>query len=377
MSILGKIWNFIKTGVKKVFEFFKDKNPVEVVDDVSKAAIGAATIAAVGFAAVNVVKSLFMSGKKHSKKSSDNYSGADAVLNMRVAGTADEKLAELRRNSGKMSGKYTGLTQEEVEMLQEISKTRNEVFRSMPPMEQIRVLNIEGFDFDAFKEKMRRESKKGRIRKSSRRVGEKSPPDKAFREPVDYGWLNFIMRPLDDFICWLRNDPTPKQVEQIHLINREEIPDVSIEALGSLNSYFDVINTNSDESGAMIGQFSSIQSMEERQICADEIFKHKNLRDFQKAVSARMVNMENGLSSQIFDLMDKDMKTRKKKDGGKKKKSDGKIHFYGDSGKKKNKGDKALESDADAEAADIYNHFLKKALKGEETHKGYHLDRIL
>jgi len=89
-----------------------------------------------------------------------------------------------------------------------------------------------------------------------------------------------------------------------------------------------------------------------------------------------MLQDSNGLSSQIFDLMEDDLKSDKKK----------KKHRYDDDDddqdsayfKKKDKKheEKARSSEADDEASRIYNHFLKAAMAGNESTKSYRLDHL-
>lgn len=371
MGIFSKIWNFIKTGFSKLIGLFKDKGPTQVIDDVSKAAVGVATVAAVGYAGINVVRSLFMRGKKRRAEKRRARSAVDILHEDREPGSLDEKIARVRQSTRSGFGRYAGLSQDDIDLLEEVSKTRNATFRSLSPAEQMNLLHIEGFDFEAFREKMERERDDRKIRKSNRRVGEASPEDASFREPVDYGWWNWLMRPLDDFLCWLKNDPTPKKCPQIHVVDRKTIPNISAnspeELIASLRSIGPYLEGNGDD---------AVVNDREMAICAEEVFKHKSLKDYRKAVKTRMLQDENGLSSQIFDLMAEDMK------GGKKKKrrdddDDEDSAYFSHKGKsKKNKEDKIRESEADAEAAKIYNHFLKGAMSGKEITQPYRLDRL-
>lgn len=379
IGILSKIWNAIKSGVKKIINAFKDKSPAQIIDDASKAAIGIATVAAVAYAGYNVIRSLFIRG--NGKRQNDRRSGADVFYSDREPGSIDEKLARARRNSsenfGKRSLEYAGLTQDDLDLLEEVAKTRNVTFKSMTPAQQWNLLIVEGFDFKAYREKMKRERNTHRIRKSVRRVGEASPEDKSFREPVDYGWLNFIMRPLDDFLCWLKNDPTPKKVPQIHLISKDMIPSIEVSSaedvassLRALHNCMDALDPENAEKEVL----GSIADERERVICAEEIFKHKSVKGYRKAVASRMLSDENGLSSQIFNLMDEEVKKGKKKKHHKK---DRKPSFYGEDKKGGNKKkDKAASADADKEALKIYDYYVRAAIDGKEVHRPCRLDKL-
>ena len=374
MGLFSKIWNLLKTGVSKLIGLFKNKSPGQLIEDASKAAVGVATVVAVGYATVNVARSIFMRGKGRRSEKRRPRAGVDFFHEDREAGSMDEKI----ENAKSRYRRYDGLSQEDLDLLEEVSKTRNQIFRLMNPAEQMNLLRIEGFNFDEFREHMERQRDRRKIRKSKRRVGEASPEEQSFREPVDYGWFNWLMRPLDDFLCWLKDDPTPKKCPQIHVVDREIIPNISVnspeEAVASIRSlgpYLDSLNPNAGDYS-----FASMADAKEIAICADEIFRHKNLKSYRKAVRTRMLQDSNGLSSQIFDLMEDDLKSEKKK----------KKHRYDDDDddrdsayfKKKDKKyeEKARSSEADDEASRIYNHFLKAAMAGNESTKSYRLDHL-
>ena len=186
------------------------------------------------------------------------------------------------------------------------------------------VLEMEDFDFDSFKESMKRKSNRPLFPWGKRlsKLGV-SPEDKPFREPVNFGFFNFILRPLDDFIHWIKNDPVPKKVPQIQVVEKPEIPNIPCEtafdivnAARNLDSYLSRNKTISNEFNV-----SSAASLEEQQILAEEIFRHRTLRKFQKAVNRRMAQSDFNVPN-IFDLMDDDgdYKKSKKKDKKKKKK---------------------------------------------------------
>jgi len=382
MGFFKKIWGLLKSGFEKLRELFKDKSPGEIIEDVSKAAVGIATVAGVCYVGYNAVRSLFMRGASR-RGGEGSRSGADVMFDERVTGSVDEKIARARRYSRDGFGRYAGLSQDDANLLEEIAKTRNTAFKLMSPTQQMNLLRTEGFDFEAFRAQM--SQKKGRFRRSTRRVGEASPETQAFREPVDYGKLNWLMRPLDDLLCWLKNDPTPKKVPQIHVVDMNAMPNIRVNSmdemvagLRSLGAYLDArqgIQTS-------VVELETIEDARERAICADEIFRHKSVKDYQKAVKSRM-NAETGLSSQIFELMDDDLRREKNK---KKRRFDDeddddddedRLPFYGKK-KKSDKKDKKKEgSSKDDEYAErMYQHFLKDALSGKQSHSGYHLDRL-
>ena len=117
---------------------------------------------------------------------------------------------------------------------------------------------------------------------------------------------------------------------------------------------------------------------------AEEVFRHKTLKKFKKAVNRRMAQSQYNTPN-IFDLMeDEDTdsdKKKKKKDKDKDKKKKKKSHDFGDSfassddsdkkKKKKNKEDREAESEADKRAQELYKYHLEKAMSGEYDRKGY------
>jgi hypothetical protein len=290
----------------------------------------------------------------------------------------------LRKNNSKIGKKnIINVNQEDLEILKDIAKTRNSFFQSLSPEEQMNLLEMENFDFNAYTAEYRGKGKRPLFHWGKRlnKLGV-SPEDKPFREPVDYGFFNFILQPLDDFIHWLKNDPVPKKVPQIQLVDHPEIPGVKcgtsldvVNAARQLDSY---LNRNKSVSSEFNG--ISPASLEENQILAEEVFRHKTLRKLTKAVNYRMAQSKFNIPS-IFDMMDDDddfKKKKKKKDKKKKKKShDGEdsFSFIDDESKKKkkksmSKDDEKLESAADKKARELYRYHLEKAMNGEIDRKG-------
>lgn len=376
MKFFTKFINFVKKAFRKVAEMFKDKNPVEVVNDVTKTAAAVVTTGVAIYAGINAVRVHLIPATKKSK-TSEKKSGHSIILENREVGSIDEKIAELKRNASFIGKKQPIINKEDLEILESIASKRNSFFQSLSPEEQKNVLEMEEFDFEAYKAEYR-SNKKGRLFRFWDRLKKMgvSPKDKPFREPVDYGMFNFILQPLDDFIHWLKNDPVPKKVPQIHLVDHPEIPDVQCESISDmvsaarhLDSYLSRNNTVSSEfSGA------SPAFLEEQQIVAEEMFRHKTLKKLNKAVAQRMTH-SNFNAPSIFDMMDddKEFKKKKKKDKDKKKKkkhdSDGSFAFIGDDSKKKkkskNKEDNAMLSAAEKKARELYRYHLEKAMNGE------------
>lgn len=382
MKIFAKMFNFVKKAFRKIADMFKDKSPIEVVNDVTKSVAAVVTTGVAIYAGVNAIRlHLIPSAKK--KNSSEKKSGHTMILENREIGSIDDKIANLRKSASRIGKKqHDNINREDLEILESIASTRNSFFQSLSPEEQLNVLEMEEFDFDAYKAEYRSNGKRPLFRwgKRLKNLGV-SPTDKPFREPIDYGFFNFILQPLDDFIHWIKNDPVPKKVPQIHLIDHPEIPDVQCEtvmdmvsAARNLDSYLTRNNTVSSEFNV-----SSPAYLKEQQILSDEIFRHKTLRKLNKAVNYRMAQSNlNNLS--IFDMMNDDADyKKKKKDKDKKKKKkksyDGEdsFAFMEDSKKKKkskNKEDDAMETAADKRARELYRYHLEKAMNGEIDRKG-------
>lgn len=384
MRYIRKLWGWVKSGVKKIAALFAKKNPVEVIEDATKAVVGIASTGTVLFAIVNTIRVALMKGK-HFVQRTVAGSGDD-LINQRKPGTLDEKLAALNQQTKNFDRKQSTLTQEDLDILADIAKTRNSAFKLLSPEDQKDLLKLEGFDYESYRTKFQ-DRHRSLIRKSLRKVGEPTV-GKPFRDPVDYGWLNFIMRPLDDFLCWLRNDPVPKKVPQIRLLTERDLKDIECsngeEALEQIRALGTIFNQSDDASN------ESINLDDERMeaIYAQEVFRHKKYKSYRKAVNARMMDMQSGLTSkQLFDLMaeeEKDKKKKKKKNKKKQKKNAGILASYNpyvsEKGKKKKHkkgGDDDGLKDAQKEAEKMYNHFLKLAATGEIVYNGYHLDRIV
>ena len=369
MKFFTNLIKFVKKTVQVIKDFFKDKNPIEVVNDTAKTVAAVATAAIAIYTGINAIRVHLIPAMKKNV-SSDNKSAHDYLIEDRNSGSIDHKIYSVRKNASRLNKKSAPkMKKEEMEALAEIAKTRNSIFQSLSPEEQLNILEMEEFDFKEYvSERKKSKSFRFSIFKNFDKFG-KTDDSKPFREPVDYGFFNFIMRPLDDFVHWIKNDPVPKKVPQIQIVEHPEIPDVNCEnpadlvrAARNLDSYLSRNSHVADEFGV-----SSQASLEEQQILAEEIFRHKTLSKFKKAVNRRMAHSEYNTPN-LFELMADDGKKKKKKkkhhdedvaDDVKKKK------------KKKNKDESKAESDADKRAQALYRYHLEKAMNGEVDRKGY------
>lgn len=380
MKFFTKIFNLVKKAFRKIADMFKDKNPVEVVNDITKTAAAVVTTGVAIYAGVNAIRVHCTRSTKKSRIS-EKKSGHDLILENRQSGSIDEKIANLKRSASNIGKKQTiNINREDLEILESIARKRNTFFQSLSPEEQMNVLDMEEFDFNAYKEQYRRKGKRPLFHwgKRLKNLGV-SPKDKPFREPVDYGFFNFILQPLDDFIHWLKNDPVPKKVPQIHLIDHPEIPDVQCETVTDMISAARHLDSYLSRNKSVSSEFSvaSPATLEEQEILAGEIFRHKTLRKLNKAVNQRMAQ-SNFNTPSIFDMMDDDDSFKKKKKDKKKKKSKNgdDFAFIDDDSKKKkkkkskSKEDEAMESAADKKARELYRYHLEKAMKGEVDRKG-------
>lgn len=293
-NIFGFIGNLFRGIANKIIGFFRGKNPVDAINDTTKLVIGAATAGVSVYAAANIVRSHLIPHRQKAEAPAPTQSGAEVMMSKREAGSVDNKIAMMRHNTNSINrrGESTAsLKQEELNMLSQIAETRNAYFKELSPEEQMSLLNMEGFDFEAFKAQ---NSSTSTVRTPLTLIKEESKEavalGKPFREERDYGLMNFIMRPLSDFYHWAINDPIPKKCPQIHLINLNEIPNIpcetaqdAVDAARALNSYFEA----NRKSGVMYSGKSPEASIEE-QIRIDEIFRHDTLQEYTSAVNRRL-----------------------------------------------------------------------------------------
>lgn len=374
MKIFETIINLIKKVGKFVIDLFKDNKIAEVANNTTTTIAGIATSAVAVAAGVNIVKNLIEETKsdvkastseKRSKTSGDEYA-RDRIL----SGSADDKIRNLKASNRAMFSK-SYLSDEDLALLEKVAKERNSFFKVLTPEEQMKLLKMENFDFEAAKRKYEEEDKSflfGLIHRKGRRIGAPTE-DAPFRKPVDYGWLNFIARPLDDFLCWWKNDPTPKPCEQVRLVDPSEIPDIPFdsinEVIGAVSSFMD-FNIN-------LANEVSPEDIAVDEIFAQELFKTKKLKSTKRAVNKRMINSQEGLSKTIFSLMDDEIKIEKKSKKKKKKDKDkdgSKLYYSKDKGGKKKKN-KELDDKADKYAEGLFNYHINLAIQGKQAHTGY------
>lgn len=382
MKFFTKFIKFVKNTFHKFVNMFKDKNPAEVINDTAKTVTAVVTAGLAIYAGANAIRVHLIPSMKKNKTT--GKSAHELLFENRHSGSIDDKLANLKKNTSMIGKKGTDtIKPEDLKVLESIAKTRNSFFQSLSPEEQMNVLEMEEFDFKSYAKEHNKKSKFSLFgsKKKIKNLGV-TPEGKAFREPVDYGVFNFILRPLDDFIHWIKNDPVPKRVPQIQVVDHPEIPNIPcataldlVSAARNLDSYLSRNKAVSDEFNV-----TSPAELEEQQILAEEIFRHNTLTKFKKAVNRRMAH-SNFNSPNIFDLMDDDKDFKKKKKKKKKKSYDGEDSFSfisEEPKKKKNKGmskeEQKAESLADKRAKELYRYHLERAMSGEFDRKGFGFD---
>ena len=384
MKFFTNLVNFVKKIISSIANMIKDKNPVEVVNDIAKTATAVATAGLAIYAGINAVK-VYMIPATKKNYVSNGKSGMDYMLESREAGSIDSKILSTRKNASRIGKKNTNrINREDSIALAEIAKTRNSFFQSLSPEEQLSVLEMEEFDFAEYKLNMKRKSKKRLFKLGERlkRLGV-SPEDKPFRETVNYGFFNFILQPLDNFIHWFKNDPVPKKIPQIQVVDHPEIPNIGCETALDLVETARNLDSYLSHNKLILGEFNATSpaSLEEQQILADEIFRHNSLKKFKKAVNLRMAHSEFNTPN-ILDLISDDTvssKKDKKKKNKKKKKNSyecSDTFSFDDGSKKKNKKgmskeEAKAESAADKRAKELYQYHLEKAMNGEFDRKGF------
>lgn len=292
MKFFSFFGNIFKKIANVIVGFFKGKNPVDAINDTTKTIIGAATAGVTVYAAVNMIRTRLVPSKK--AKSTEArpaaQSGAEIMMAKREAGSIENKIANMRANTSNINRRnapVTTMKQEELDMLANIAETRNAYFKELSPEEQMNLLVMEGFDFEAFKAESHPAT-----RSPLKLIKEESKAaiNKPFREEKDYGFFNFIMHPLSDFYHWAINDPIPKKVPQIHLLDLNAIPNIpcetaqdAVDAARALNSYLEA----NRQSGAMYNGRSQA-SLIEQQILIDEAFRHDTLGEYTHAVNRRL-----------------------------------------------------------------------------------------
>lgn len=358
MKALKKAYQFVRNLFKGFGESVRE-NPVKAVNDIGNTIAGIATVgigivATLNMARVRMMKSIVTTHH-------DDEVPADRIIKKRKR-SVDEILNHRKiKNDGSISNN-------DLEILKEISKSRNQCFRNATPEVQVKILKSEGFDFESYKKDYYRNKNDWfyHMTKQFSKFG-KSDPNKPFREEVDYGGLNFIMRPLDRFAHWVKNDPVRLPVDQIHIIPFDDLPEmpgVSPEEMAEAMRWidFDNICVRHDSENTNVNYAKN----ERAKIVAETLFKNKNFKKYEerkleKLKQARFAKLS-GL--EILDEISlKDMKLDSKK---KKKKKKDKNGFDASSkGDKKKKKASSQEETYEREAERKYQKYLSKVTRGE------------
>lgn len=351
--------------IKKYFDTFKEltkgKSPKEILDNIKAvaAALGVAGLTIYGlFNRIRVYLKRRQAAKEREEvraaREAERYDAHDYIQD--VAENYDimdqvmnpEKeiidLDELKRQKREKEANGD-LTEQELAALREIAKKRNALFRTLDPVDQVDVLETEGFDFKKYARNYKPKKKRRHPfawHKTLCNLGV-TPEDAAFRERVDYGFFGFILNPLDDFIHWLRNDPVPKKVKQIKFFDKRDLPDFECETAVEFVDFCQGLNHW--RFGGNNKEPVTDQSLELMKIKAEEAFKHKTRKKYMKAMRERL-KMSKFNQSLFYDYMDDDKGKKKDKDKKKKKKDKKKdFDLYGKSEKKKDKKKKDKNKD--------------------------------
>ena len=369
------IINLIKKAIGFVKKLFNGKNPIEVVNNITKDVAAVATAGIGIVATVNLIRVRLMKSKK---SSNEEYEAPADYYRKKYRGDAKEQLAKMRKID--LRKEREAIEKEDLEALEILSKSRNIHFQSLTPKLQLELLEMEDFDFEAYKKKLKAEKSRPLFRWGNKlkQFGKVSPDlDKPFRDKVDYGVLNFILRPLDRFVHWYKCDPVPERVPQIQLVAHEDIPSIMcdsreemIDTLRELD--LSRIRVNHKES-KVIGR----AAIERQYILAQEVGKTKNYDKFQRKVRRRIMSAKYATPTGL-ELLDDFEPDKKKK---KKKKSFADDEYYGPTkkDKKKKKKDKSgksfdgekLDPKSVKKAREAFEYFVGKAQKGENDYDGF------
>lgn len=399
MKFFNKIFNFVKKAVRKIAELFKDKNPVDVINDAAKTAAGLGTTALIAYGTVNSIRVSMMTPNKKKQSNNNHKSPAELVMEDRDGTCIDVKMARMNARTKNMFKETkeeptSKIPARDLEALEALAKTRNVYFQYLSPEDQLEVLETEEFDFRKYADDYNKEHSKNpftRFMFKVKKLGV-TPDDAPFREPIDFGWANFFMHPLDDFIHWFRNDPVPKKVPQIHLVDRPEYPDIECDTFTEMHEILTYLEPYFSHNKPLAGSDDiTLQKLEETDILASEVFKHDTLEEFSKAVNEKMAESKYNRPKMMYMLDDIDLdkekkKKKKKKDKAKsekkKNKKKKKAAYGGDSFSKyletppkKVKGlskeEEKMMTKAEKKAQEMYNWHLEQAMHGIYDRKGY------
>ena len=211
MRIFSKIFGFIKSAIKKVAELMKGKSAKEVAENISAVAGLTVTTGIVLRTQLSRIYVKYLSWKVAREREAtkvESYSALDYLEEKTRDKSFSEQYEEMKSN-----GKKSVLTAEEAAALADLAEERGNItFMSLSETEQLNILNLEHFDFKKYVEEWKIKRRKSHPFFWSKRLSKLGVnPDKhsPFREPQDYGFWNFILRPLDDFIHWVKKDPIP------------------------------------------------------------------------------------------------------------------------------------------------------------------------
>lgn len=349
ISFLKKIFNFVK-------KIFRGNNPVEVINNVTKDVVGVAT------AGIGIVSAINMFRVRIMKKSKTTSESAPCDFVATPRGDTMERLNAMNvPNNKKKKRKYTNA---DLEALQVLEKSRNYHFRCLTPDRQLDLLKIEGFDFDNYKKEYFKEKNHPfyKLKKNIKKFGKIDLSlDKPFREEVDYGFLNFILRPLDRFVHWYKCDPVPLKPKQVLVVPREKIPTINCESQNEYAEVMRVLNLDKVYLDYFDKMIPDKAAFERKQIMMDE-FGTSNLGKYQKRVRKRVMSADYAIPTGL-ELLDDMGKVKKKKKKVKNKKNE--------SSEKKNKKKKKkshednYEKEANAKVMAMVDKVKKKVEKGE------------
>lgn len=358
MKALKKAYQFVRNLFKGFGESVRE-NPVKAVNDIGNTIAGIATVgigivATLNMARVRMMKSIVTTHH-------DDEVPADRIIKKRKR-SVDEILNHRKiKNDGSISNN-------DLEVLKEISKSRNQCFRNATPEVQVKILKSEGFDFESYKKDYYRNKNDWfyHMKKRFSKFG-KSDPNKPFREEVDYGGLNFIMRPLDRFVHWVKNDPVHLPVDQIHIIPFDDLPEmpgVTPEEMAEAMKWIDFDSICVRDTSKNISV--NFAENERVKIIADTLFKNKSFKKYEERKLEKLKQAKFAKLSglEILDEISlKDMKLDSKK---KKKKKKDKNGFDASSkGDKKKKKASSQEETYEREAERKYQKYLAKVTRGE------------
>lgn len=223
MKFFKAIGRFFSKVFQSIKKFFRGKDPITAINDTVKAAVTIGTAGITAYAAINTLRAKALAQKAAKNNQPNNRSdrnGLDVILDQRRAGSVEEKLRAARMVGYKIPGR-AGLTDEDLEILKDITKQRNAYFSYLTPQRQMELLKKEGFDYDAYKVKWRKAG-------VTFPWGKKKAPKISNKKPIEYweikncGIFTPITCAIQTFWHWLIHDPKPREdvyKNQLHIVN--------------------------------------------------------------------------------------------------------------------------------------------------------------